>query len=485
MERKIYDDLLEWKQNKAHKPLIINGARQVGKSWILEEFGKKEYKDLVVLDCKVNSEVEKIASIDTNPERIIMAFRALTGKDIHSDDTLIIIDEIQEAPHMLSALKYFSNDDSNNQKPNYHIAAAGSLLGVSMHKGISFPVGKVNMLTMYPMDFEEYLWATGKDIIAEMLNEHDWQNLETLEEPLKRYLREYFFIGGMPEAVGTFIKTKSFNQVRLIQNEILAGYRKDFSKHIDSETEHRRIEAVWNSIPAQFAKEETRFQYTIISQKAKGREYSSAIQWLIDAGLLIKVPRINVMERPFGSYFDESIFKLYPLDCGLLGAMAGTTAKDVIIDDSYVSKYKGNFAEAYVLQQLTTQYHDETHEKDLIGYYKPNNAAEIDFCVESGKIIPIEVKSGRNTDANTFRNYISKHPDCEAYRISMNLYSKNGSVTDVPLYSVVQLGKHFKQLLVQSNEIEPDKELNEQQKKAIKAYKEYRKKSGKDLRHKK
>lgn len=458
MKRRIYNDLLKWKLDKRRKPLIVNGARQTGKSWILEDFGSKEYQNYILLDCKKNPEIEAIASTDTNPERIIKAISALSGQDIYPEKTLIIIDEIQEAPHMLSALKYFANNKQGQN--NYHIAAAGSLLGVSMHKGISFPVGKVNMLAMYPMDFEEFLWATSREKLAELLKQEDWDTIQSLDNIMTRALREYFFVGGMPEAVEAFVETQSYNTARSIQNEILAGYKKDFSKHIDSETEHRKIESVWNSIPAQFAKEETRFQYTIISPKAKGREYSSAIQWLIDAGLVTMVPRINQLERPIEAYYDQSMFKLYPLDCGLLGAMSRTTAKDVIIDNSYINKFKGNFAEAYVLQQLTAQYHDNTHENNLIGYYKPNNAQEIDFCVEPGEIIPIEVKSGRNTDANSFRNHVTKHPECQAYRLSTNIYSKNNNVIDVPLYGAVQLARRFKEQLIKSNEIEQEEENN-------------------------
>ena len=335
MKRKIYNKLVEWKNQKQHKPLILNGVRQCGKTFILKEFGKKEFASLAYVSCDRNESLQAIYAGDFNVFRIIQGLSALTGVDIIPGKTLIFLDEVQAFPQALEALKYFCED-----APEYHIVVAGSLLGVALHAGVSFPVGKVQTLRLFPMDFEEFLMALGEDQLLKLMHNHDYELMNAFHEKLKDYLRQYYYVGGMPEVVKHYVENKLLNQVRTIQNEILSNYAGDFSKHAPTQ-EVARIDMVWQSILGQLSKENKKFVYGVLKKGGRAKEFELAIQWLIDAGLIYKTTKVTKPELPLKFYEDISAFKLYLCDCGLMGAMADTDAKNVLISDAVFTEYKG------------------------------------------------------------------------------------------------------------------------------------------------
>jgi len=321
MRRKIYEKLVAWKNNPERKPLILGGARQVGKTWIVTEFGKSEYQSLAYVNCMENEPVRELVKRDTDPFRILQGLKAIVGKDIEPGKTLVFIDEVQEAVQMLPALKSFYE-----RMPDLDIIVAGSLLGVAMHEGVSYPVGKVDEMVMHPMDFEEFLWAVGEEHLAELIKDGDAASYQPFHDRLNDWLKNYFFIGGMPEVVKEFAKKHSYIDARNRQNAILSGYAKDFSKHVDSPEMTLRISLVWKALPAQIAKENKKFIFSAIKPSARARDYETAVGWLESAGLAARVTRLKEMKRPLEFYNDEGSFKLFPLDCGLLGAMMNTNA---------------------------------------------------------------------------------------------------------------------------------------------------------------
>ena len=428
MRREIYSKLLSWKNDSNRKPLIITGSRQVGKTWIMREFGKNEYDDVVYINCDNESRIEKLLSDDYNIDRILLGLQAISGVNIKKEKTLVIFDEIQQISRGLHMLKYFCEE-----APAYHVMVAGSLLGITLNQGTSFPVGKVDMIDMHPMNFNEFLDAIGQEHLKKILDTHDWQLIDSLSSKFIEYLRQYYYVGGMPEAVDSYCKYKDLAQVRTIQSNILKAYRNDISKHA-TKAESVKIGQVLDSLPSQLAKENKKFIYGVVKNGARASEYELAIQWLIDAGIVHKVNRIKEAKMPIKFYEDISAFKLFLLDLGLFACMCDVPASEMLIGDNVFVEYKGAFAEQYVLQQLVCQ--------NLKPYYwsSDRTPSEIDFVIQTdNKIIPIEVKAEVNVRARSLRQFINDNPGLKAYRFSMLGYADLDWMTNVPLYSISSL----------------------------------------------
>lgn len=416
-------DLMAWKIRPDRKPLILLGARQVGKTYILKEFGRREFEDVAYLNCDNNAMVKDLFAPDYDIKRILLTIGAITGVNIQPGKTLIILDEIQELRRGLSALKYFCEEARE-----YHVAVAGSLLGLTLHQGESYPVGKVNTLTMYPMTYEEFLLALGKQQMYQILKYGQWNIVQGLRTLFIQHLREYYLVGGMPEAVEKFIQTNDTNSVREIQHEILQAYERDISKHAPAE-QVMRISQVWNSIPSQLAKENKKFIYGVIRPGARAKDYELAIQWLIDAGLIHKVNRVKSLTIPLKAYEDISAFKLYLLDCGLLGAMSDTPASLLLLPGNNAPS-KGDFTENFICTQIKAL-------RTLPLYYfsKDNSQLELDFIIQqSTHIIPLEVKAEENLQAKSLKTTLAIHPDMNGLRFSMSDYREQDRITNVPLY---------------------------------------------------
>lgn len=429
MERSIIKQLEEWKDSPLRKPLILAGARQVGKTYILKEFGKREYQNVAYINCDNNPEVANLFAEDYDMKRVLLVIGALTGQPILPGKTLIILDEIQELPKGLSSLKYFCED-----APDYHVAVAGSLLGVALHRGESAPVGKVNIIRLYPMSFEEFILAKGEDKVLQILSAKDWATTSLLHDRLAKLLREYYFVGGMPEAVSTYIATNDANKVRRVQNDILFIYRSDMSKHV-SANEVTRISMVWQSIPSQLAKENKKFVYGVVRKGARAKDFETAIQWLVDAGLVYRVPRVREVGMPLKFYEDVNAFKLFMLDVGLLGAISEMDPAQMLMSNNAMTESKGAFTENYVLCQLKTM-------PDIAVYYysRDDSRLEVDFVVQyQGHIIPIEVKAEENLKSKSLKAFMDKHTDLHALRFSMMPYKEQDWLTNYPLYGVCEI----------------------------------------------
>lgn len=426
MERIGLQQLTEWKNKRDRKPLILNGARQVGKTWLLREFARREYKKEAYVVCRKNELAKQIFTQDFDVNRILRALRALTGVDITPNDTLIILDEVQDIPEAIEALKYFCEEI-----PEYHIAVAGSLLGISLHEGISYPVGKVNEINIYPMNFDEFLMAKGESEACKLLSSRDFNTISLLNDKFIDLLRQYYYVGGMPEAVKKYVETGALQEVRKIQNEILHGYEMDFSKHAPKD-QAQRIRMVWNSIPSQLFKENKKFIYGALRHGARAKDFEMAIQWLVSAGLLYKVSRCTKIALPLDIYEDFSAFKLYTTDVGLLGAMVQTTPVQVLVKNDIFTEYKGGMTEQFVLQQMKSK------NISPIYYYKSDDSRlEIDFIIQSeGQILPIEVKAEHNIKANSLTTLLKARSELKAVRYSMLPYKEQDHLTCLPLYIV-------------------------------------------------
>lgn len=426
MRRIVYQQLTDWKETKGRKPLVLNGARQVGKTWLLKEFAQREYAKMAYVMCRKNPVVKEIFSVDFNIERILRALRALTGVDITPGNTLIILDEVQDVPEAIEALKYFRED-----APDYHIAVAGSLLGLSIHAGTSYPVGQVNTINVYPMNFEEFLMAKGEKQLQQLLSSRDFPTINLLHEKYADLLRQYFYVGGMPEAVQEYINTGGLQTVRQIQREILKGYDMDFSKHAPAD-EVERIRMVWQTIPAQLFRENKKFIYGAVRKGARAKDFEIAIQWLCDAGLVYRVERVSKPELPLKVYVEQSAFKLYLSDLGLLGAMADVQPVQILVNNDIFKEHKGGMTEQYVLQQMKS--------KGIEGIYyhtTDQSRLEIDFLIQrEGKLLPIEVKAEGNVRSNSLSMLLQSHKELHAERYSMLPYKEQESMTNVPLYAV-------------------------------------------------
>ena len=424
MYRYAMENLREWKNRKNRKPLIIEGARQVGKTWLMKEFGRQEYTNTVYINFDSNSRMAELFSADLDITRILRGIEIYTGKKINSEDTLIIFDEVQEVPKALSSLKYFYED-----APEYHVICAGSLLGIALHGGTSFPVGKVEFMKLFPMSFREFLTATGKEQYVELLEQKDHQMISSFKQIYIDALKEYYYVGGMPEAVLSYSQAHDLEDVRNIQNMILAAYEQDFSKHAPVSIVPK-IRMVWNSIPSQLAKENRKFIYGLLRKGARAKDYETAIMWLIDCGLIHKVSRITTPNLPLKAYEDLKAFKLYLVDIGLLGALAGLKQSALLDGNDMFVEFKGALTEQYVLQQLVT-------DPDIGIYYYTNDRGncEIDFLIDDGdKVIPLEVKAEINLKAKSLKTYREKYSPEVAVRTSMADYKENDGLVDMPLY---------------------------------------------------
>ncbi len=426
MYREKIKELEEWKNSKDRMPLIIRGARQVGKTWIMKEFGKNNYKKVAYVNFDGNIRMTRLFEGDFDIDRIIQGLKIETQVDIDAKDTLLIFDEIQEVPKALTSLKYFCENARQ-----FHILAAGSLLGVALHEGTSFPVGKVDFIDLYPLNFQEFLLAIGEEKLVTILNEKDWDLISIFKDKLISYLREYYFIGGMPAAINKYVETKDYKQVRNVQLKLLQAYEEDFSKHAPNEIVPR-LKMLWNSIPAQLAKENKKFIYGLIKEGARAKEYELALSWLIDCGLIYKIDRVNKPNIPLIAYQDTSAFKLYILDVGILGAMTRIGEKILLEGNEIFTEFKGSFTEQFVLTELKSN-------KDIpIFYWSAEKAtAEIDFLIQLGTdVIPIEVKASENLQAKSLKTFIEKYQTTKNVRTSMSNYRKEEKLINIPLYSI-------------------------------------------------
>lgn len=427
MERKIIGQLKSWKENPERKPLILLGARQVGKTWVMKHFGLTEFQNVAYINCDVEPLAKELFAADYNIPRILLTLQAITGTNIEAGKTLIIFDELQEVERGLHSLKYFQEN-----APEYHVMAAGSLLGITLGKGQSFPVGKVNTMHLYPMDFEEFLMAAGEADLCNLLHQPDWEILKILSTKYIDFLRQYYYVGGMPEVVDHFVQHHDLQEVRNKQREILDAYRRDISKHT-TPMESMRIGQVLQSLPSQLARENKKFIYNVLKKGARAAEYELAIQWLMDAGLVHKVSRVKELQMPVKFYEDLSAFKLFLLDCGLLGCMTEASASQMLVGDNVFKEFKGAFTEQFVLQQLVTQ--------GFSPYYwsSDKTPAEIDFVLQTDqRVIPVEVKAEENVRARSMSEYIKSHPEysLKGLRISMLGYQDQDWMENIPLYGI-------------------------------------------------
>jgi len=426
MKRNKLTELQLWKSSSFRKPLIMRGARQVGKTWLLKEFGKTEYKQFVYVNFEDAPNLKTLFIQDFNIERILNTLEIYSGIKISANDTLIVFDEIQEAERGITVLKYFYEN-----APELHLIAAGSLLGISMHKQTSFPVGKVDFMDVYPMSYSEFLMAMGEEKLCEVLMQKDWETLSIFKDKFTDYLKSYFYVGGMPEVVAAFVSTKDWQQVRHIQNRILLSYLGDFSKHAPYEIVPR-IQMVWQSIISQLAKENKKFVFGLIRQGARAKDFELAIQWLTDCGLLLKCHRISKPELPLIAFQDLSAFKLYFLDTGLFVAMSGLDSKSVIEGNSLFLQFNGAVSEQFIMQQLRLK-----SERIITYWTNDRSTSEVDFVIqENGAIIPVEVKSGENLKAKSFKLFCDKYKPDTAIRTSLSDYKEETWMKNIPLWGI-------------------------------------------------
>lgn len=431
MYRTAIEKLLKWKQSKYRKPLIIEGARQVGKTWLMKEFGKTAYADTVYINFDSNSRMSELFSSDLDTDRLIRGLELYIGRKIDPNNSLLIFDEVQEVPRALTSLKYFYEN-----APEYHIVCAGSLLGIALHPGTSFPVGKVDFLKLYPLSFKEFLMATDREQFAELLDSRDFQMITAFKETYIDALKLYYYVGGMPEAVQSFRDNKDFNEVREIQKRILEAYEQDFSKHAPNEIVPR-LRMLWNSIPSQLAKENKKFIYGLIREGARAKDYETAIMWLTDCGLVHKVSRVNAAHIPLKAYEDLKAFKLFVVDVGLLGCMTGLHQHTLLEGNNLFIEFKGALTEQYVCQQLKT-----IDDLDVYYYTNDRGSSEVDFVVNTGeKIIPVEVKAEVNLKAKSLKTYQEKYSPEVCIRTSMTDYKKEEWLINLPLYAIDQIAK--------------------------------------------
>ena len=426
MEREIYTQLNQWKESENRKPLILFGARQVGKSYSVTNFGEREFEDTVIINCEKESRIKSIFDKDFRVDRIVSDIEILTGKKIVPGKTLLFLDEIQEAPKAITALKYFSEDMAE-----LHVIAAGSLLGLAIHEGVSYPVGKVDEMNLYPLSFPEFVWARlGEKAYDKLLNA-DLDEIDSLGPLFIDTLREYYFTGGMPEVVNAFLEGRAVNDLRNIQKQILQDYSMDISKHAKPEI-LGRIHQVWNSIPQQLAKSNKKFVYGDIQKGARAKDFELAIEWLMDAGVVHKVSRVRKAGIPLKFYEDFSGFKLFLLDHGLMGAMVDAPPSEILLSENVFEEYKGTFTEQYVMEQL------KCYAGTGIYYYDSDTTKlELDFLIQSeNKLVPIEVKAEENLRSKSLSQFHLDHPDAKPVRISMSGYRRQDWLTNIPLYAV-------------------------------------------------
>jgi len=425
MERLLMEQLKKWKDKKNRKPLIIRGARQVGKTWLMREFGKRYFAHTVYISFDNNERMRNVFAMDFDIQRIISALKVESRGQIIPGETLLIFDEIQEVPKALTCLKYFYEN-----APEYAIIAAGSLLGVALHEGTSFPVGKVDFMNLYPLNFKEFLMASGEDELAIWLDQADYQMVNAFADKYANLLRRYYYVGGMPEAVNTYLETDNLYEVQDVQKELLVYYANDFSKHAPVETVPR-IQMVWNSIPMQLTKENKKFVYGQVREGARAKDFELAIQWLADCGLVHKGYRVSKPGMPLIAYMEMDVFKLYFLDVGLLSALCQLDSRTLLEGNRVFTEFKGALTEQFAAQELSA---DEIR---LFYYSTQNSSGEIDFIVQkSGYIIPLEIKAEENLQAKSLKNYCQKYKPEIAVRSSMSNYREQEWMVNVPLYAL-------------------------------------------------
>ncbi|MDR1983967.1 MAG: ATP-binding protein [Prevotellaceae bacterium] len=430
MYRTKIEELKAWKQQPDRKPLIVQGARQVGKTWLIKELGRTEFQKMAYVNFEYAVELQNLFLQDLNITRIISLLGAFSGIKITPEDTLIVFDEIQSAEKGLTSLKYFCEN-----APEYHVIASDSLLGMNLHNKVSFPVGKVNFLYLYPMNFYEFLLALHENGLAEILRTKQWDILGVFTNKFKEYLRYYFYIGGMPEAVQAFANNRDWRMVRRIQHELLKTYENDFSKHAPYDVVPR-INMIWQSIPAQLGRENKKFVYGVMKEGARAKDFELAMQWLTDSGILLKCCRISKPDMPLVAYQDLSAFKLFFNDTGLLAAKSNLDVKTIIGGTDIFTEFKGALTEQFVMQQLRQA------EPDYIGYWtNDKSTTEVDFVVQhNGEIIPVEVKATENLTAKSFKFFCEKFKPANAVRTSLSGYRRETWMTNVPLYAI---GNYF------------------------------------------
>lgn len=429
MYRIAMEKLYRWKESRRRKPLIIQGARQVGKTWLMKEFGRAAYRDMVYINFDSNSRMAELFASDLNTDRLIMGIELYAGKKIDPGSTLLIFDEVQEVPRALSSLKYFYEN-----APQYHIICAGSLLGIALHEGTSFPVGKVDFLELYPLSFREFLMAVTGIQFAKLLDSQDYKMITSFKQTYIEALKQYYFIGGMPEAVKNFTEERDFYEVREVQKRILAAYEQDFSKHAPLEIVPK-IRMVWNSIPSQLAKENKKFLYGLVREGGRAKEYETAIMWLCDCGLVYKIERVKGGGIPLKAYVDQKAFKLFVVDVGLLGCMTGLSPKILLDGNDLFTEFKGALTEQYVCQQLKTL-------ENLSIYYYTNDrgSCEVDFVVDTGeRTVPVEVKAEVNLKAKSLKTYYEKYQPEISIRTSMADYRPEEWLMNLPLYAIEEI----------------------------------------------
>ena len=426
MERYAMQFLKDWKKRGNRKPLIIRGARQIGKTWLMKEFGRTEYEQVAYVNFESSKLLQTLFVDNFDIQRIITALQIETGIVINSENTLLIFDEIQEAEGAITSLKYFCEN-----APQYHVLAAGSLLGIALHKHTSFPVGKVEFLDLYPLSFHEYLLAMGQKPLLDLLLSRDWTLIKSFREKFIQQLRQYYYIGGMPEVVLSFSDRNDFREVRAIQKRILSAYEQDFSKHAPNEIVPR-IRMLWNSIPAQLAKENKKFIYGAVKAGSRAKDYELALSWLIDCGLIHKICRASKPGIPLKAYEDPGAFKLFIVDVGLLGAMGDIDVKTLLEGNVIFEEFKGALTEQYVLQQLMMK-------EDLAIYYwtSGTSTAELDFMIQyAGKVVPIEVKAEENLQAKSLKAFYQRYAPDTSIRTSMSDFRQEEWLVNIPLYAI-------------------------------------------------
>ena len=429
MERFAIQQLKAWRENPRRKPLVLMGARQVGKTWLMKEFGRKFYEKVAYVSFFNNETVAKEFKTDYDVRRLLSVLNIASGVTITPGDTLVILDEIQNAPEAFETLKYFCED-----APEYHVMVAGSLLGVALHKGISYPVGKVDLLDLHPLSFREYLYAVGEKSLSDAIQAKDYSVIDLFSEKYISHLKNYYFVGGMPGVVDVFRQDSDYQGARKVQRDIIAQYRGDFGKHADAR-ELPKINMVWDSIPMQLAKENKKFFFGKMKQGARSGDFEVAIQWLLDSGLVHKVHRVNEPRVPLAAYKDFSAYKLFFLDVGLLGAMSELDAQTILEGNRLFVEFKGALTEQFVLQQLVC-------DTSYTPYYFGTESAtfEQDFLVQKGmEAVPIEVKAETNVRSQSLRAFYEKfHPE-KSVRFSLLPYKEQDWMVNIPLYAVCNL----------------------------------------------
>ena len=425
MNRQIYNELKRWKTSQDRKPLVLLGARQVGKTWIMRHFGAQEYESVAYINCDDEPRAKELFTPDYDMDRILLSIQVITGVKVLPGKTLVILDEIQELERGLHSLKYFYE-----KSPQYHVMVAGSLLGITLGRGESFPVGKVDMLHMYPMNFSEFLDAMGKTELITLIHSKEWQVIELMKDKFEYLLRQYYYVGGMPKVVSKYVSNGDLAEVRKEQMAIVDAYRRDISKHTTNR-ESMRIGQVLDSLPSQLARENKKFVYGAVRKGARAADFELAIQWLVDAGIVLRVHRISEARMPLKFYEQLDAFKLFLLDCGLLACMADTAADQMLVDNKVFIEFKGAFTEQYVAQELVSM--------GIKPYYWSNDRtpAEIDFVVQQdGKAIPIEVKASTNVRSKSLAQFIKDNEGLKGLRLSLCSYIDQSWMENVPLYAL-------------------------------------------------